>query len=91
MEGKEATILTSIREGGAKERGVGDLEEDDLEELDAAVNAFIQFPELGTETFEELTINRGVKCLLYIRRSLLQPSTPFAAPDFASSNLCCPY
>ena len=48
-KGKKAAVLTSAREGRAEGRGVGDLREDDLEALDAAVNTFTQFPELRTE------------------------------------------
>jgi hypothetical protein len=45
---KKVVILTSIREGGVKGRGVGDVY-DGLEELEAAVDTFIGFPELRTE------------------------------------------
>jgi len=50
LKRKRAAILTSMREGWAKGRGIGDLQEDDLEELDTATNTFIRFFELGTES-----------------------------------------
>ena len=51
LKRKKVTMLTSTREDEVKERGVGDVkQEDDLEELDAAVNTFIWFPELRTES-----------------------------------------
>jgi len=46
----EVMISTTVREGGAKGQGVGDLQEDGLRELDAAVNDFIRFPDLGTKS-----------------------------------------
>jgi hypothetical protein len=50
LKRKKVTILTSTREGGAKGRGVGDGQEGDLEELDAAIDTFIRFPELRTKS-----------------------------------------
>ena len=51
LKRKKVTMLTSTREDEVKERGVGNVkQEDDLEELDAAVNTFIRFPELRTES-----------------------------------------
>jgi hypothetical protein len=49
LERKKATTLASTR-GGVAKGGVGDVQEGDLEELDAAVDAFIWFPELRTES-----------------------------------------
>ena len=46
---KKGAILTNTREGGVKGRGVDNIQEDDLGELDAAVNTFIQFPKLRAE------------------------------------------
>jgi hypothetical protein len=48
---KKAAILTSTRKSGAKRRGVSDVQKDGLEGLDTTVNAFIQFPELRTESY----------------------------------------
>jgi len=50
-KGKKVAMLTSTTEGRAKERGVGDsLREAEFEEHDAAVGAFMRFPELRTES-----------------------------------------
>jgi hypothetical protein len=42
--------LTGTREGGAMGRGLGDAQGGVLEELDATIDTFIQFPGLGTES-----------------------------------------
>ena len=49
MKRKKAAMLTSVWESGANGRGVGDLQEDGLEGLCAAIDTFIQLPELRTE------------------------------------------
>ena len=49
LKKKRAAVLTSTGEGREKGRG-GDMQEDDLEQLGAAVNTFIQFPRLTTES-----------------------------------------
>jgi hypothetical protein len=47
---KKVVTLTGTRGGRVKGRGVGDLRMGEFEELDVAVNTFIQFPELRTES-----------------------------------------
>jgi hypothetical protein len=47
---KKAAILSSTREGGAKGRGLGDMQGNGLNGLDTVVNTFIQFPELRKES-----------------------------------------
>ena len=47
---EKAAISASTRGSGAKGRGAGDLQGDDLEELDVAVDTFVQFPKLRIES-----------------------------------------
>jgi len=49
-KGKKVAMLTGTTEGRAKEWGVGDLREAEFGEHDAAIDAFIRFPELRTES-----------------------------------------
>jgi hypothetical protein len=42
---EENKDTTNTREGEARGQGVGNGQKDDLEELDAAVDTFIRFPE----------------------------------------------
>jgi len=50
LKRKKTAILMSMWESGASGQGVGDLQEDGLEELGAAIDTFIELPELRTES-----------------------------------------